>query len=139
MHCKTFMCFSKILAHLSWSSSELFWSPVVRRLSVCLSVRLSVTVSYCGLLLKNHWANLNQTWHKASLGERRGFKFVQMKGSTFSKGIWLRKNENTLTKLKNLLFKNHLCNFNKTCHNASLGEGHSSLFKGRTKSFSKRW
>ena len=37
--------------------------------SVCLSVCLSVNFSYFRLLLKNHWANLNQTWHKASLGE----------------------------------------------------------------------
>ena len=31
-------------------------------------------------LLQNHWANFNQTWHKASLGD--GFEFVQMKGPT---------------------------------------------------------
>ena len=38
-------------------------------LSVCLSVRLSVNFSHFHLLLQNHWANFNQTWHKASLGE----------------------------------------------------------------------
>ena len=41
---------------------------------VCPSVRssvcLSVNFSYFQLLLKNHWANFNQTWHKASLGKR---------------------------------------------------------------------
>ena len=36
--------------------------------SVCPSVCLSVNFSYFRLLLQNHWANFNQTWHKASLG-----------------------------------------------------------------------
>ena len=46
--------------------------PSVRpsvRLSVCLSVCLSVNFSYFQLLLQNHWANLNQIWHRPSLGE----------------------------------------------------------------------
>ena len=30
---------------------------------------------------------------------------------------------------KNVLLQNHLANFNQTVHNASLGEGDSSLFK----------
>ena len=37
--------------------------------SVCLSVCLSVNFSHFHLLLQNHWANFNQTWPKASLGE----------------------------------------------------------------------
>jgi hypothetical protein len=47
-----------------------------RPASVCLSVLPSVCVclSVCKLLhfrllLQNHWTNLNQTWHKLSLGE----------------------------------------------------------------------
>ena len=40
---------------------------------VCLSVRpsvcLSVNCSHFHLLLHNHWANFNQTWHKVFLGE----------------------------------------------------------------------
>ena len=42
-----------------WASSELFWSPVVRRLSVRPSVRPSVcklSVSHFHLLLQNHLA-----------------------------------------------------------------------------------
>ena len=35
---------------------------------VCLSVRLC-NFSHFHLLLKNHWANFNQTWHKVSLYE----------------------------------------------------------------------
>ena len=50
------------------SSSEFFWSLVVRCLSVCPSDCLSVNLSYFQLL-KNHWANFNQTWHKVSLSE----------------------------------------------------------------------
>ena len=39
------------------------------RPSVRLSVCLSVNFSHFHLLLQNYWANFNQTWHKASLGE----------------------------------------------------------------------
>ena len=59
------------LAHLSW---KLKWAFLItyRPSSVCLSVRpsvrLSVNFSHF-LLLQNHWANFNQTWHRASLGE----------------------------------------------------------------------
>ena len=45
------------LAHLSFSD---------RLLSV---VRLSVNFSHFHLLLQNHWADFNQTWYKAPLGE----------------------------------------------------------------------
>ena len=49
---------------------------------ICLSVRPSVKFPYFGLLLKNLWANFNQTWHKASLGEG-DTSFFQMKGPAF--------------------------------------------------------
>ena len=39
------------------------------RLSVRLSICLSVNFSHFHLLLQSHWANFNQTWHKASLGK----------------------------------------------------------------------
>ena len=60
------------LAHLSW---KLKWAflitcrPSSVCLSVCVSVRPSINFSHFHLLLQNHWANFNQTWHKASLGE----------------------------------------------------------------------
>jgi hypothetical protein len=55
-----------------------------RRLSV---VRLSVRLSVCKLLhfrllLQNHWANFNQTWHKSSLGE--GFQVCSNEGDRLS-------------------------------------------------------
>ena len=48
---------------LTWdeSSSELFWSRVVFP---------SVNFSHFHFLLQNHWTNFNQTWHKASMGDR---------------------------------------------------------------------
>ena len=52
-----------ILAHLSW---KLKWAfPIACRPS---SVRPSVRTFFLFRHLHNHWANLNQTWHKASLG-----------------------------------------------------------------------
>ena len=100
------------LAHLSW---KLKWAFLIDRLSsvvclsiclsvylfVCLSVRPSVNFSYFRLL-KNHWANFNQTWHKASLG-KRGYKgpFPILRGDNYEIA------KNTLTKLKNLLLQNH--------------------------------
>ena len=52
------------LAHLSW---KLKWAFLItcRPSSLCLSVNFS----NFHLLLQNHWANFNQTWHKVSLGE----------------------------------------------------------------------
>jgi hypothetical protein len=56
------------LAHLSW---KLKWATLITHCpsSVCLAVRLSVNFLHFRLLLQNHWANFNQTWHKSSLGE----------------------------------------------------------------------
>ena len=56
------------LAHLSW---KLKWVSSV----VCQSVCPSINFSNFRLLLKNHWANFNQTWHKASLCEGDSFFF----------------------------------------------------------------
>ena len=58
------------------------------------------------LLLQNHWANFNQTWHKASLGEGDSSMF-KWRAPPFSKERW-----KTLTKLKHLLLQNiynHMC------------------------------
>ena len=60
---------------------------------VCPSVRLSVRTSVClfvnfsrfHLLLQNHWANFNQTWQKASLGEGDSSLF-KWRAPPFSKG-----------------------------------------------------
>ena len=63
------------------ASSELFWSPVVCRLSVCLSVNCS----HFWLFLQNHRAIFNQTWHKGSLGIG-GSIFFKWRATSFSKG-----------------------------------------------------
>ena len=62
------------LAHLS---RRLKWAFLIKicPLSVVVVVVVAVVVvvvvnfSHFHLLLQNHWANFNQTWHKASLGE----------------------------------------------------------------------
>jgi hypothetical protein len=51
---------SPFLAHLAFRPSELLSSLFVRRLS-------SVTISHFNLLLRNHWANCNQTLVEWSL------------------------------------------------------------------------
>ena len=73
--CSHCLSFSLFLAHLSFSDQNL---SVVRRRCRCPCRRRF------HLLLKNHRANFNQTWHKASLGGGRGFNIVQMKGHTLS-------------------------------------------------------
>jgi hypothetical protein len=59
------------LAHLSWKLKKVQVSLSDRLLSVvCLSVwRLFVRLLHFQLLLQNHWANFNQSWHKWSLGK----------------------------------------------------------------------
>ena len=52
---------------------------------VCLSVRLSVNFSHFHLLLQNHWANFNQTWHKVSQGEGDSNLF-KWRAMSFPKG-----------------------------------------------------
>ena len=47
----------------------------------------------------------------------------------FPRGNNFEMAKNTLTKFKNLLLQNHRANLNQTWHNASFGEGDSSLFK----------
>jgi hypothetical protein len=61
---------SLFLAHLSW---KLKWAFLIAFCpsSVCPSDvwRLSVRLLHFQLLLQNHWANFNQSWHKSSLGK----------------------------------------------------------------------
>ena len=147
-----FVRFFSVPYQLKHGTAGFFSSPELRaqvsfsdRLSsvVCLFVHPSVRPSVFNvfifrLLLKNHWANFNQTWHKAFLGERDSSLF-NWRAPPFSEGRLLQNSKNTLTKLKNLLLQNHLSNFNQTCNNASLDEGHSSSVKWKATPFSKRW
>ena len=50
-----------------WFVGHLSWKPKWAFLIAC-SPALSVHFSHFRLLLKNHWVNFNQTWHKAPLG-----------------------------------------------------------------------
>ena len=44
-------------------------SVVRRRCRCCCCHRLRFNLSHFCLLLKNHWANFTQTWHKTFLGD----------------------------------------------------------------------
>ena len=61
---------NSFLAHLSRRLKCSFLIKICP-LSVVVAVVVVVVVnfSHFHLLLQNHWANSNQTWHKASLGE----------------------------------------------------------------------
>ena len=67
------------LAHLKL---KLKWASYSDRL---FSVRLYVNFSHNHHLLQNHWANFNQTWHKASSGEGDSSLF-KYRAPPFSKG-----------------------------------------------------
>ena len=58
----------QILAHLSRRLKQAFLIKICP-LSVVVFVGVVVNFLHFYLLLQNHWANFNQTWHKASLGE----------------------------------------------------------------------
>jgi hypothetical protein len=102
---------------LSQFLSALFSSPELkaqvsfsdRPLSgVCLSVCLSVCkLLHFRLLLQNRWANFNQK--SKILTRSRKCKLLHFR----------------------LLLQNRWANFNQIWHKSSLGEGDSSLFKGR--------
>ena len=74
---KWFFSSPELKAQVSFSDHL---SSVVR-LSVCLSVNLS----HFHLLLQNHWANFNQTWHKVSFGEGDSSLF-KWRATRFPKG-----------------------------------------------------
>ena len=66
----------KKLRFLAQLSQRLNWAFLLKMclLSVVIVVvvvviRIVVNFSHVYLLLQNHWANFNQTWHKVSLGE----------------------------------------------------------------------
>ena len=76
------------LAHLSW---RLKWAFLIK---ICLFsfivvliivVVIVVNISNFHLVLQNHLANFNQTWHKASLGEV-DLNFFKWRATSFSKG-----------------------------------------------------
>ena len=94
-------------------------------------------------IVKIHWRNwkifFSRTTEPIStkLGTKHPWvKWIQVCSndgpSPFPRGDNYKNSENTLMKLKNLLLQNHWANFNQTWHQASLGEGDSSLFKWRT-------
>ena len=79
---------------------------------------------------KNHRANFNQTWQKASLGKGDS-NFSNEEPCPFPRG------DKEIPKIHWRPLKNHRANFNQTWHLASLGDEDSSLFKWRATPFSK--
>ena len=88
-------------------------------------------------LLKNHWANFNQSWpkHPWMIGIHVSSNEVPR---PFPRGDNYEVSKNTLLKLNNLLLQNHWPSFNQTWHKAFLGEGDSILFKSRPHPLSRR-
>ena len=90
---------------LKWYSQGMLLpkAQVVFLIKICpLSVVVVVVVvvvnfSHFHLLLQNHWANFNQTWHKASLGEEDSNLFKRWAPPS-SKARKLGKSKNILTK-----------------------------------------
>ena len=97
------------LAHLS---QRLKWALLI---TICpfsvVVVVVVVNFSYFLLLLQNHWANFNQTWHKAFMGKGDSSWF-KWRAMPLSKGRWQWNSKITVTNFKTLL-KNHWTNLTK--------------------------
>ena len=92
------------LAHLS---QRLKWAFLIKicLLSVVVVVVVVIVVvvvvnfSHFHLLLQNHRANFNQTWHKATFSKGNS-SLYKWRGPPFSKGRLLPNFKNTLMELK---------------------------------------
>ena len=58
------------------------------------------------ILLRSHWVNFKQTWHKASMGNGDS-SLLKWIVPPFSMSRWLRNSKNTLTKFDTFLLQNH--------------------------------
>ena len=108
-------------SYLSW---RLKWFFLIGQLSVFLAVLVVIVFifSHYHILILNHWANFNETWHKASLSKvdsKEGRHLFQKKENTNVEKYHLIKKK--VSRIPGL--------FNQAWHNASLGEGNSNLFK----------
>ena len=90
-----------------------FISCTELKAQVNFSDRLSyVNISQFHPLLQSHWANFNQSWHKASLGKGNLIMF-KWRSTPFLKGIYRGNGDNAFSNFKNLFLKNHWANFNQ--------------------------
>ena len=121
MICKEHGFWSRYLAHLSW---RLKWAFLIKicQLSIFVAVVVVVVKLFTFSSSQEPLGQFKQNLAQSILGSR-GVKFLQMKGHPFLQGEIITKQQNSLTKFKNLLLKNHLPNFNQTWRNASLGQG----------------
>jgi hypothetical protein len=100
------------LAHLAFRPGELLPSLFVRR--------RSVNISHFNLLLRNHWANCNQTLVEWSLGAALE-KCVQWYRLPTKIATKLKMEKRGMKFLKNLLLWNYGANLNQTLLKWSLG------------------
>jgi hypothetical protein len=70
------------LVHLNW---KLKWAFLITRCPSSVRRPPDCKLLHFRLLLQNHWANFNQTWHKSSLGEVDS-KLFKWRGFAFLKG-----------------------------------------------------
>ena len=73
------------LAHLSQRFKWAFLIKICPLFVVVVVVIVVINFSHFNLLLQNHWTNIYQTWHKASLGAGDSYLFKWM-ASPFSSG-----------------------------------------------------
>ena len=72
------------------------------------------------IILKNHWTNLNQIWHKAFLGEEKQ-SFFQMDGPALFQGERITKLQKYINKIKKSSSQEPLNQFQPNLAQSSLG------------------
>ena len=82
---KVINVFWLFLAHLSWRLKKTFLIKISPLSMVVVIIIVVVNFSHFHLLLQNHLANFNQTWHKAPLGKGDS-SFFKWTALPFSKG-----------------------------------------------------
>ena len=120
-----------VLSHLSQRLNWAFLIKICPMSVVFVVVFVVVVTLYIFIFFSRFTGQISTklgTKHTCREGDLDLFKW---RNSPFYNGRELRCSENTLTKFKNLLLKNHWPNFNKIWRKAYLGEV-SNLFKGRT-------
>ena len=143
MHAQLWLFYVHLNIFKSWYKATVFSSPELKA-QVSFSDHLSSVVcpsvclckfSHFHLLLQNHWANFNQTWHKVSEGEgdSRLFKWRPRPSKRGDNWELIKIN----WQLLKIFSRTTGPIFNQNLHKPSLGKGDSSLFKWRTLLFFK--
>ena len=89
--------FQRNLAQCILRWRGLKFGPVIFQMEI-ITNRKNTLSKLKSLLLQNHWANFNQTWHKASLGEGDSSFFFKWRARPFLRGDNYEIAKNTLMK-----------------------------------------